>query len=202
MEESHPIIVHFGKTDAANFPLILAVGREPNSDQVVVNRVGQYDFRASPRCGFWNISYGMLAREANLSTHEFKQLCIRKSGSPLVYADLLPQGLLNRVVDKHVSRSKISDKDMIDHIANLFSHRQLIDRVQLVILSGVQASIFNAARKSVEQRCEKELIPFIHLPFFFGTNTQKIQQTLTVNDKKRLKLIFDQFNQDECFRAI
>ena len=61
MSSDYPIILYFDETATASFPLILVIGREPNSDQAIENTIGQYDFCNAPRCAFWNTSYGMLA---------------------------------------------------------------------------------------------------------------------------------------------
>ena len=193
MSGEHPIIAYFGETNAARYPLILAIGREPNTNQAIKNVVGPYDFRTSPRCGFWNTSYGMLARVVDLETRSLKKLCVERRGSPLIYADSLPCGLKHRVTDKQTHRGQVAAEDAVAHITNIFSHRGLIDRVQLVVMSGIRGSLFRPAREEIKRRCELTAIPAIDLPFFYGTNAKKIQRELTEADRGLIKSIFEQF---------
>ncbi len=195
MSGEHPTILYFDETAAAPFPLILVIGREPNSDLTIANAVGRYDFRTNPRVGFWNTSYGMLAHVVGLDTRGLKQLCGERRGSPIIYADSLPRCLRNHVVDKRTHRIQITEAEVEEHIVNVFSHRQLIDRVQLVIMSGLHDDVFRYARDVIDRRCEREKIRAIHVPFFYGTNTQRIQATLTEETRTGIKFIYEGFLQ-------
>ena len=64
-QKTHPIISVYGNTDSKCFPIILVVGREPNSAAKFVNTIGQYDFEEYPRCSFWNISYSIIGEIIN-----------------------------------------------------------------------------------------------------------------------------------------
>lgn len=193
MSGEHPIILYYDETATAKFPLILIIGREPNSDQIIANTTGQYDFSNHPRCGFWNTSYGMLARVVGLDTRGLKQQCIARHSSPIIYADSLPHGLPNHVADKRIYRSKITEADTEAHITNVFSHRQLIDRVQIVVMSGLHNEVFSYAREAIARRCALKAIPVVHLPFFYGTNTRRIQAALTAEDRRTINSIYELF---------
>ncbi len=193
MNRTHPIILSFCDTARGQFPLILVIGREPNADQAVTNEIGRYDFRCSPRCAFWNTSYSMLARVVGSTTRGLKHRCIEHCGSPIIYADALPHCIRNDVVNKHASRLKISETEVKEHVANVFSHRQLINRVQLVVMSGLDDAVFRSARDAIGRRCEREHICAIHVPFFYGTNTTKIQAALTDDTSVKLKSIYNDF---------
>jgi len=189
----HPIIAYYGETDAARYPLILVIGREPNANQVIANTVGQYDFRLAPLCGFWNTSYGMLARVVGLDVRGLKKLCVERRGSPLIYADSLPHCLPNTTANKRAYRDRVATEKVVTHIASIFSHRELVDRVGLVIMSGLRSSLFRPARLAIERECEFLTTPVIDLPFFFGTNTKKIQRELTEENRRLLSSIFERF---------
>ncbi len=128
-----------------------------------------------------------------LRTKKLKQLCIQRRGSPIIYADSLPHSIPNHVTSKHTYRGQISEADAEAHITRVFSHRQLIDRVQLVIMSGLHQDVFNHARDAIADACTVKAIPVIHLPFFYGTNTPRIQAQLTAGDRTIINSIYERF---------
>jgi hypothetical protein len=171
----------------------LAIGREPNTDRPIENTIGPYDFRLATRCGFWNTSYSMLGKICGYTTREIKQRCVERGGSPLIYADSLPHGLLSHVADKTDRRSKISSEVVAEHVSRIFSQRVLLDRVRIVILSGLEGAVFAPAVTAFKQRCAEASIPAIELPFFYGTNTRKIELLLTAVDRQTLQAIWQDF---------
>ena len=193
MSDTHPTIQFFGKTDSGPFPLILAIGREPNTKLPIVDTIGPYDFREVPYCGFWNISYSMLGRLGGLSTREFKSLCVKRHASPLVYADALPHALANEAAGKQAIRRAIPSEAARAHVGRVFSHRQLLDRVKVVILSGVDSETFHPATQAFRRHSAAESIRVIDLPFFYGTNTPEIERRLTNDDRAALKAVLDAF---------
>jgi hypothetical protein len=176
--KKHPIILFFGESDSADFPLILIIGREPNSDMDIENKIGSYKFELSPRCGFWNTSHGMLARIEGIETRKFKERCSQKNRSPIIYADSLPHCLKNQVKDKSYHRKQLTSEEIKPHIVNMFSHHCLINRVRLVITSGLQHEDFHLAKNTIKVKCNELNIPLIHLSFFNGVNDKKIQNEL------------------------
>lgn len=198
MNDQHASVLYFGATDQATFPLILVIGREPNtlpgSNQQMGTHIGPYDFRSSPLCSFWNTSYGMVAREVNLATWQLKQECIRRNGSPLVYADALPHCMANAVKNKWPNRGMVAHQDQGQHMARtLSSHTQLIDRVELVIMAGIEHQMFTHARTSIQSAFTTKGTPVIDLPFFFGSNSVKIQQALPQPIRTVIQSIYHRF---------
>jgi hypothetical protein len=193
MSQEHPILCLFGDSVRATFPLILIIGREPNADQPVGNFIGTYDFRRASRCAFWNTSYGVLGRIAGMPTAALKQHCIRQGGSPIVYADALPQGILNRVGDKQQRRAALAASGIARHIDNLFSHHALLDRVALVIISGLGGVPFAGARESIEQHCRERNLPLARVAFFYPTNTTRIGDQLSTDHKAIISRTLSEF---------
>ncbi len=194
--DAHPILLTFAETAAASFPLILVIGREPNTAQRIADVRGPYDFRWNKsRCGFWNTSYGMVARVVGIPTWRLKQSCIARNGSPIVYADALPIGIPNRITNKQDFRATVAEA-AIPHIANVFSHQTVIARVALVATSGLYDAIFDPAKGAIEEECRERHIPILHLPFFHGVNARKIQNALDEASRARIREIVRQFAPD------
>lgn len=189
----HPLISIFNETASRAFPLILVIGREPNTDLAISADVGLYDFRMYPYCGFWNISYKMVANEADLNTSDLKSLCVQRHSSPIVYTDALPIGLPYGVRDKDRYRSEIPKTEIKKHITNIFAHFALIARVQLVVLSGLHDSGFKCSKKLISHECKARDIMCINVPFFYGVNSQRIQAALRERDRKLIRAIVEQF---------
>lgn len=190
--DGHPIIICFGGTAAASFPLILIVGREPNSDHPVCNAVGTYDFRQAPRCGFWNASYATVARTVNLTSSQLKQRCIQLNGSPLLYADAMPQGLLNAVPNKDQSRREFTKEKLEQHVGRILD-KPILRRVKLVILSGLGHRVFEPPRQEIERLCSERSIPRVSLPFFSNQNATRINRQLDIVSQSRIDLIVSEF---------
>lgn len=190
----HPLISIFSETASRSFPLILVIGREPNTALAISADVGLYDFRMYPRCGFWNISYKMVAHKADLSTSDLKSLCIQRHSSPIIYTDALPIGLPYGVRYKDMYRSKILETQIKQHITNIFAHFALIARVQLVVLSGLHDSGFKCSKKLISQECQDRDIMCINVPFFHGVNNKLIQAALKEQDRKLIRAIVEQFS--------
>ena len=132
----HPIIVVYGETSKKRFPLILVIGREPNNDVNIINKVGLYDFEKSPYCGFWNTSYKIIGEINHFSIREYKHKCKAKKSSIICISNCMPKPILNEVKDKDRIRKKISQEEIREHIDSIFS-KDLIKRVKLIILAGV-----------------------------------------------------------------
>jgi hypothetical protein len=202
MSTLHPTIQYFAETVTGTFPLILVIGREPNTDRPIANTIGPFDMdedEKARRCAFWNTSYGMLANIAKPSvnalvrTRVLKQECIERKLSPLIYADALPHGLLNKISNKKTIRRQLSQDEIAAHIKRIFSHRTLIDRVQLIIMSGLDDAPFTDAKTIIKQHAATEHLHVIEVPFFVGMNSTKIDAVLTTSDRETLKAIWDAF---------
>ncbi len=48
---THPILLYFGDTAKIDLPVVLMIGREPNTHHQIVPGAGPYDFREYPRAG-------------------------------------------------------------------------------------------------------------------------------------------------------
>ncbi len=189
----HPIIVAFEQTLEADFPLILAIGREPNNEGLVENCVGLYDFRWSPRCAFWNTAYTVMARTIGSNIRDLKQQCIAQHGSPIILADALPQCIPTRVGNKQQLRAAIPQTTVSAHIGNMFSYKAVLARVRLVLLSGLDSDPFAAARAAIIQQCSDHCLPYKEIPFLYPTNTPKIQQALSGCETAIIRDVFAQF---------
>ncbi len=195
----HPALIAYGaKTLSQNFPLALVVGREPQVDEEVAAGVGSYDFTAHPRCAFWNIAYRLMARstgQPEFGTAAFKQECVQRKASPILFADALPIGLSNRndARAKHLQRSEVSDEAADRHVKGIFE-LDIMKRVQLVILSGHQAPQFQYATNAYREHLRKAGKPFIETAFLYPTNSRKIEaQIEQANGWRSLRALLVEF---------
>lgn len=197
MSKPHPALLTFRQTHAQDFPLIMIVGREPNSHEGAVHGHGDYDFRreGSRRCAFWNTSYGVAAGTVGLTTAAFKALCVGRDASPLVYTDALPITILNGVKDKRPFRLAVSDEAVREHIEHVFSHEDIVRRVRLVIISGLKDDSFVRSVAGYQAACGARRLPVVQVPFFFGNNTPAIRAELGPDNTKRIQAVMEQFQQ-------
>jgi hypothetical protein len=193
MLHNHPILFYFGTTDKKEFPLALMIGREPNTDMTIVDEKGPYDFRDYPRAQFWNIAYGIVAEQMQLQAWQLKELCVRKDSSPILFANSLPIGSKFRAVDTDEKRRSVTAENAKEHIRNVFSFSDLIQRVSLVIMSGLDDEVFAASRSEVRQICGALGIQVAATPFFFGPNKAKIDLALSTADRSKLTAIGSAF---------
>lgn len=178
MPEAHPALIGFDQTFEHSFPLIMAVGREPSSNEATVYGLGHYDFRRSPNCGFWNISYGLAGASVGLRTYDLKSLCVARRASPLIYADAAPITIKNAVADKATLRAAVPEEAVAAHVTHIFSHEAVIQRVGLVLLSGLKAPGFRRSVAYFQAACNARGIPCVEVPFFYGTNAPKIRDAI------------------------
>lgn len=179
---SHPIIYALGETEAAKFPLILTIGREPNYDDVLVNVVGQIDvheFGSQPG-GAWVTAYSQIAKQhfgRQSGSGQLKALCFKRNASPILFANAFPVALPHKFTRKEEFRKQLTIQ-IPEHIDTLFSSA-LIDRVQLVIQHGVKSSEpHRVAQEHVRQHCGRRGIHYISTRFFCGQNSLHIQEVL------------------------
>lgn len=195
MQAAHPALIGFDQTFERDFPLIMAVGREPSSDEEAVYGLGHYDFRSSPNCGFWNISYGMVAAAVGLKTYDLKRLCVAQRSSPLIYADASPITIKNAVADKATLRAAVPDEAVAGHVAHIFSHEAVIQRVGVVLLSGLKAPGFRRSVAYFQAACDARGIPCVEVPFFYGTNAPKIRDAIDQATSVRIQTIMRSFQE-------
>jgi hypothetical protein len=198
---SHPTLLTYGETCSRSFPLILCMGREPNTDQRVEPGIGRYDFDQPSTCGFWNTSYGVVARVVCKSwrTRRMKELCRPRKASPIIYADVLPIGLKYEESDKGTARAAVLPEQAAQHIQSIFfppagsTQEAIIRRVRLVLLSGLDRPRFQYAVLRAQEACNRRQIPHISVPFFVGTNTEAIQDALTAQDRAAIQAVCSDF---------
>lgn len=198
MAKMHPLILYYSKTLESDFPLILVIGREPNTVEDISGDPGPYDFQKKPLCGFWNTSYGMLARVASdqknsVSTKELKNQCAKTKGSPLIYADSLPHGLPNAEKKKKEKRQLIPKQTIIEHISKIFNHKAIISRTRVVIMSGLKDSCFLTPAREIDRQCSDKSLELIEVPFFNGVNTKSIMNSLSQSNRSTLKEVWLRF---------
>ena len=150
---SHPLLQSYAATVERSFPLILAIGREPNTQLPISGDHGLYDFDLAPRCAFWNVSCGILGRSAGLSVRGLKNEARARGASPIIYADSLPIGLKNAVTDKQKHRRTIDRGLGSAHIDRIFAYRPLLDRVTVVLASGLTDSVFAESVSRIRELC-------------------------------------------------
>jgi hypothetical protein len=191
----HATILTYRETCSRVFPLILCVGREPNTDEQVEPGLGRYDFDRSPSCGFWNTAYGMVARVVGkqLRTSRLKDLCRSHDASPIICADALPIGLRYRAQQKREAREAVRDEEVDRHIQNIFSEVAIIRRVRLVVLSGLEGLCFRRAVSIIRAACDRERIQHVSVPFFVGSNAGDIQEALIEDHRVIIRAVFNDF---------
>ena len=191
---THAKLQSYADTCASSFPLILCFGREPNTDLAIAGTHGLYDFDG-PRgstCAFWNISYGIMSATVDLTTAKLKTACRTRTSSPLIYADSLPIGLLNS--ERKKKRHRQIDPARIDaHVAEVFGFAPLLSRVQLVFMSGLEASDFEYSRGTIRDHCREHTIDVVQVPFFFGNNAPRIRAVVVGKVYERVQSVMETF---------
>ncbi|MEK6898302.1 MAG: hypothetical protein AABX28_03020 [Nanoarchaeota archaeon] len=172
-QEGYPIIVIYKKSIERDYPLILIIGREPNNFQNFIGKVGDYDFDLSPRCAFWNMAYKIIGKEVNLSAKDLKKLSREKSSSIICFSDCLPKPIPNKEKSKDTIRREIKEEDIVNHITNIFN-KDILKRVNLIIISGVDKKPFEKSVSLIKEECYKLNILLIEIPFLAPNNSSKI----------------------------
>lgn len=190
---SHPLLQSYAETAERSFPLILAIGREPNSSLPIGNIHGSYDFDRQPNCAFWNISYALLGRSIGTTARELKNEARARRASPIVYADSLPISLENAVSDKKKHRRAIPAGLSRAHIDQIFAYRPLLDRVSIVLASGLEDDVFSESVSRIRDSCEKSGIHYAELPFFYGTHTPKIKIAVAGGLENSIRAVMSAF---------
>ena len=179
MKRGHACLISYAETADRSFPLILVVGREPNEDLPPSEATGPYDFRTSKNCAFWNVAYSLLGSVGTppRSTAQMKAQAEAAAASPILFADALPLTLRHAAKNKAAQRLAISDAAIERHVAAVFSHRELIDRVRVIILSGLGPS-FERSVAVYRRLAEARSVALAELPFFYPTNMPAIRERL------------------------
>ena len=200
---AHPIILGYEQTFEKNFPLIMIVGREPNTETMskTDGSLGGIpftdkgiDINGKPynnqRCSFWNIAFGTFARYNQLNIREIKTLFVQKKACPLIFTDASPVAILNSVNNKNDIRKGI-DELILKHVNMIFFKEEIIQRVKLIIFSGLQNQVYNTFKTLFIERANKYAIHInADMPFFYGTNSEGIKNVIEQKDTD----IIDIFN--------
>mgnify|MGYP001088093246 CR=1 FL=1 len=180
MKRGHACLISYAETADRSFPLILVVGREPNEDLPPSEATGPYDFRTSKNCAFWNVAYSLLGSVGTppRSTAQMKAL---------------PLTLRHAAKNKAAQRLAISDAAIERHVAAVFSHRELIDRVRVIILSGLGPS-FERSVAVYRRLAEARSVALAELPFFYPTNMPAIRERLGKELRNHLADVLSDFD--------
>lgn len=187
---THALISTYKNTDLSNQPLILIVGREPNSVGKFVKTTGAYDFDNAPKCAFWNESYAVVGKLSEMSGQNLKQICRDRKVSPIAFTDISPVLIANSDPQKREKRKAITTDQIDAHIQNIVSLSDELGRTAVVILTGHRfGSLSKQARDTfdygatqLELAFKFRKIPSISVPFMFGNNQSKILHAIE-NDK-------------------
>lgn len=182
----HPLIAVYGDTLDDAFPLILVVGREPNNARRVGKRIGQYDFDLAPRCAFWNRAYTTAARAVSTTARELKHSCRERNASPMIFADISPVSIPDRVRAKNALRRSVLPAAIRDHIDHILSHDALLRRVHLAWLVGLDRPHHHSPALHLHQGLAARGIPSCSLPFFGRTPNADIAAAISSRASSRL----------------
>ena len=180
---SHPLMYVSGGTQEYEFPLILAIGREPNYDEDIDDAVGiinDEEFR-SMSGGVWVTAYTQFAKQCfgnKATSRQLKNICFEKNASPIVFANAFPITIPNSVTNKAELRNKLI-AGFPAHIAKIFN-KPLSRRFGLVVQHGADKTEASAlATELIVSECGKRGIPYCSSPFFYNGNSGKIQSALS-----------------------
>ena len=196
----HGNLLVYKRTLEFTHPLILIFGREPNTKRPIGNFIETYDFKSAPNCGFWNSSYSLVARKTGfVSTRRLKDACFTKQSSPIAYADALPFGLSNDVLRKSERRKRLEPRAISSHVNNIFSHCDVIDRVSLILLSGLDAPEFQTAVRIIDEHIQviqrRRILEAITVRFFTSYNALANRIAVCECYQPSLKSVIDAWMQ-------
>lgn len=87
-------------------------------------------------------------------------------------------GLKNEIVDKR--RHRIVDEAQVrEHISCIFGYRSLLDRVRVVLVSGLDDDVFRSSVAEIRRWCIHLGKEYAEMPFFYPTNSARIRESLT-----------------------
>ena len=191
----HPVLLVYQNTAAFSFPLILAIGREPNSSGAIGELVGKYDWRRHPR-GFWATANEVVAETVRLEAREYKSECQRRNASPVAIANAMPRCAEEGSRQQSNRRSSTTLDEIRQHLGNLFKHTDILNRVRCVWLCGLEADVFGLSKRLLRESFLGGL-PTICLRHMRNTNRPKIREALgnAGDEVAGIKEIFDAFKQ-------
>ncbi len=158
--------------------------------------VEAFPINHAPNCAFWKRSHAQLARVGgNCPPHEFKRARQAMRASPIIYADsfgtCIPYGNPRR--DIHRNSWAANFANVVGHIDNIFGHG-IIDRVNLVILSGLDEQVFGRAAERIEHICGGRRLHYVRVRFFGSRRSNNdLDNRLTANATDLLSQVYQQF---------
>jgi hypothetical protein len=189
-----------GESDKKNFPLLLFFGREYNyTESPVVIELGTYNFRDSPRSAFWNRAYGLVERICKLNY--FKRTCIELNASPILFSNLSPIPILNKISDseKDKRRKEIKDDVIRDYIEGIFN-MPIIKRVRLVVISaGKEKIVFERFTRPVKRECERQDITVLETLGYIARlpmSTDEIDGQLSESERNMIRSVIEEFYKE------
>ena len=195
MSKHHPAILTYGETLQRGFPVLLFIGREPNDAAARVYGHELHDFDKPSNCGYWNTAYGLVAAatEPRVPTVQVKRICRKSNSSPIVFAEAHPITIPNAVRNKDRLRRSLSDRQIQQHIEHVISFREVMDRVSLVLLSGLEADSFDRSRALYERYFRDAGVQMRSIKFLVGTNAPAIRESLGADGLRSIREIFQRF---------
>jgi hypothetical protein len=144
---SHPILLYYKETIKRNHPLILVVGREPDSTtgEPIDDTVDSYDFdtdRSTKNC-FWAVAHEAFAHAlVDKKPYEFKDECRKAKCSPILITNAGIRCVQDGSGKQREMRSSASNDDKCKHFNNLSKHISILTRVKWIWLSGLDDEVF------------------------------------------------------------
>lgn len=175
MVKSHDLILYYDKTIRKRFPLILIVGREPNSTIPFNNKLGHYNLAKKKGGWHWKRTHKYVGEIAGIK--DFRKRCIKSKQSPLIYTDISPKPMKHHQKGKKKTRLEITEKEFKEHIDNIFSQKAVMKRVKLVILGIGNRKEFSKAVEYFRNNAKGKLI--IETPFPINYNKPKVLKVLS-----------------------
>lgn len=195
-EEPHPSILAYGQTIHKTFPLIMFIGREPNNATMSNGAIHTYDFNDSKnkKCGFWNMAFNLYGHYNQKSTYEIKEMFRLKCSSPIIFSDASPKGLPNekRRSMKQQFRQTLTIQDFDHQLNSILDKPQILDRVKLIYLSGLEDGCFGYFKSEFIKQISKSKIIVKEIKFLFGNNIPVIKNQISDIEVKVFKEVFDQ----------
>ncbi len=211
MSNTHPVMLRYKNTHLHSFPLILIVGREPNNDP---DSESTYESNGLPfnkgidentgkefnntKCAFWNIAFGKFAKVNGTHTQQIKKDFEYREACPIIFTDASPIGIPNEKGNKWRERKKLGELKFKEQLEKIFKQKDLLIRVKLVIFSGLDRdkNVYEYFKKEFETYKNDHGYDFRineNVPFFYGTNSKKIDDAIKKEDQEIFKEIYNEF---------
>lgn len=204
---THPAILAYEETKDKEFPLIMFIGREPNNTSISDGTIGGLPFNEkgvrvdgtkynNAKCGFWNTAFGLFAHYNSNDIRQIKSLFKDKKASPIIFTDASPYGILNEVRNKGNHRGQLTHEHFDEQVKMLFDIHEIIKRVKLIFLSGLDGHVYSYFNTEVKKRAGLLSVSCIEIPFLIGNNSPLIRQKISENSSaiEIIKSVFNDFN--------